>query len=168
MPVLRCTSKLLADIDDTPLMDPGSSAPLGDWYGHVFTVERRKCILFINEPTLFVCLALNVVKADYRHLKPFFVELLGRTLLQEGFEGTEIVLVVSLHEELTVDRTTNRSTVASLNNRVGDAKTILAYDGGLENVDVVTLTHLLNDTPMKPIRYSKGLEMMKAFVARAR
>ena len=167
MPVLRCTSKLLADIDDTPQMGLGSPSPIGDWYGHIFTVERRKCILFVNEPTLFVCMALNVVKADYRHLKPFFVELLGRTLLQEGFDETEIALVVGLHEELAVGRTTNRSAIASLVNRVGDAKASIAYHGGLENVNIVAITHLLNGTPMKPIRYLNGLEMMKAFVAQA-
>jgi hypothetical protein len=26
----------------------------GDWYGHIFTIERRKCVMVINEPTLFV------------------------------------------------------------------------------------------------------------------
>jgi hypothetical protein len=29
---------------------------------------------------------------------------------------------------------------------------------------VSTLVHLLNDTPMKPIGYSKGLEQMKRLV----
>ena len=168
MPVLRCTSKLLADIDDTPQAGLGGSSPIGDWYGHIFTIERRKCILFINESTLFVCMALNVVKADYRHLKPFFVELLGRTLLQEGFDKTEIALVVGLYEELTVGRTSNRSAVASLVNRVGDVKTIITYPYGLKDVDAVTITHLLNGRPMKPIGYRNGLEMMQAFVAQAR
>ena len=112
MPVLRCTSKLFTEIDDTPLKGPGTPSPIGDWYGNIFNIERRKCILFINERTLFVCLALNVVKADYRHLTPFFGELLGRTLLQEGFTEREAALVVGLHKELVVGRTTNRSAVA--------------------------------------------------------
>ena len=71
MPFLRCTSKLLADIDDLPSMESPVS-PLGDWYGHLFTIDRRKCLMFINEPTLFVCPIFDVVKADYRDIAPLF------------------------------------------------------------------------------------------------
>jgi len=62
MPVLRLTAKLLAEIDDEP--SPHNTATLsalGDWYGHIFTVERRKCIIFINEPTLFVSPAIGEI-----------------------------------------------------------------------------------------------------------
>ena len=65
---------------------------------------------------------------------------------------------------MAVGRTQDRSTIASLNNRVSNAKCIIQCDGGLGNCDVATLTHLLNNTPMKPIRYSSGLEQMKRIV----
>jgi hypothetical protein len=54
--------------------------------------------------------------------------------------------------------------IASLNNRVFNAKCIIQWEGGLGNCDVAILTHLLNNTPMKPIRYSSGLEQMKRLV----
>jgi hypothetical protein len=48
MPIFRCTWKLLKEIDDEPTVDSARSASLlGDWYGHLFTAERRKCIIFI-------------------------------------------------------------------------------------------------------------------------
>ena len=65
---------------------------------------------------------------------------------------------------MAVGRTHDRSTLGSLNNRIADAKCIIEYRGGLENCDVPSLAHLLNDTPMKPIGYSKGLEQMKRLV----
>jgi len=166
MPVIRCTSKLLADVDDPPLADSTVVAlsPIGDWYCHIFTVERRKGILFINEPTLFVCLAIGVTKSDYQRIIPFFLDLLGRTLHQEGFSEKEAAWVLGLHNDVAVDRTHDRSTIASLNNRIRDAKCIIQYKGGLENCDVAALVHHLNDTPMKPIGYSKGLEQMKRLV----
>lgn len=85
MLVIHCTSKLLADIDDPPVVAAVEPSPIGDWCGHIFTVERRKCILFINERTLFVCLAIGVVKSDYRWIAQFFLDLLERSLAQEGF-----------------------------------------------------------------------------------
>ena len=100
MPVIRCTSKLLAEIDDPPMADWAAvaSSSIGDWYGSIFTIERRKCILFINEPTLFVCLAIGVTKSDYRQIVPCFLDLLGRTLRQEGFNEDEVVWVLGLHK----------------------------------------------------------------------
>jgi hypothetical protein len=166
MPIIRCTSRLLAEIDDSPMVDSAAiaSSPIRDWYGNIFAVERRKCILFINEPTLFVCLAIGVTKSDYRQIVPCFLNLLERTLRQEGFNEDEIAWVLGLHKNMAVDRTQDRSTIASLSNRVSNAKCIIQWDGGLGNCDVAALTHLLNNTPMKPIRYSNGLEQMKRLV----
>jgi len=164
MPVIRCTSKLLlAQIDDLPVETVAASA-ISDWYGHLFTVERRKAILFIHERTLFVCLAMGVTKSDYRRIVPFFLDLLGRTLRQEGFNQEETAWVLALHKEMLVGRTRNRSTLGSLNNRIGDAKYLIEDDGGPDHCDVFAVTHLLNETPMKPIEYANGLERMQSLV----
>jgi hypothetical protein len=164
VPVIRCTSKLLADIDDPPSASAVAPSVIGDWCGHIFTVERRKCILFINERTLFVCLAISVVKSDYRRIVPFFLDLLGWTLRQEGFSDEESAWVLSQHRRMVVDRTHDRSVLGSLNNRITDTKCIIEYKGGLDRCDVPTLVRLLNDTPMKPIAYSKGIEQMRNLV----
>ena len=165
MPVIRCTSKLLADIDDPPVVTAAAPSAVGDWCGHIFTVERHKSILFINEQTLFACLAIGVAKAGYRRIIPFFLDLLQQTLRQEGFSEDESAWVLAQHKHMAIGRTHDRSAIGSLNNRITDAKCIIEYKGGLNYCDVPTLVHLLNDTPMKPIGYSKGVEQMKTLVA---
>lgn len=167
MPILRCTSKLLKEIDESPAVDSApSSSPLGDWYGHLFTVERRKCIIFINEPTLFVCIAFNLLKADYRNIRPFFVKLLIRTLYTVDCANKHIEWILKVHEELPIGKTCNRSTLGSLNNRVADAKAFIQYHGGLEHCNLEIVANALNDTPMAPIGYSKGREQMERLVAK--
>lgn len=163
MPIIRCTSKLLADIDDPSTADVAPSA-IGDWYGNIFTVKHHKGILFINEQTLFVCLAIGVKKSDYRRILPFFLDLLGRTLHREGFSEDEVTWILGLHKNLAVDRTHGRSTLGSLNNRIAYAKCIIKYEGGLDHCDVPALARLLNQTPMKPIGYANGFEQMKRLV----
>jgi hypothetical protein len=166
MSVLRLTSKLLSAINDTPSPDMAAAlSPIGDWYGSLFTTDRRKCILFINEPTLFVCLALDVAKSEYRQIIPFFFEKLISALRIESFSKDEIGLILGLHESLTVGRTLNRSTVGSLNNRVQDAKCLIEVHGGLDSCLAGHINRMLNDTPMKAIGYSKGIEKMRALVA---
>ncbi len=167
MPVLRCTNRLLTDIDDSPLADSAHSAsPLGDWYGHLFTITRRKCVMFINEPTLFVCPAFDVVKANYRDIAPFFRKVLTWALRETLFSESDVAWIMGLHSELTVGRTVNRSTVASLNNRIANAKTTFQWQGGFGCCNITALAVLLNQTPMKPIGYSSGYEQMRGLVDR--
>jgi hypothetical protein len=42
---------------------------------------------------------------------------------------------------------------------------MIQHQGGPEFCDVLTTTHVLNMTPMKPIGYSNGLEKMTALIA---
>ncbi len=163
MPFLRCTSKLLADIDSKPLAE-ASPSPLGDWYGHLFTVDRRKCLMFISEPTLFVCPILDVVKADYRDIAPLFRKGLAWALREMGFPEGDVAWIMGLHENVAIGRTVNRSTVASLNNRITDAKSTIHWHGGFGGCEISSLTASLNQTPMKPIGYSNGLEQMQALL----
>ena len=168
MPVLRLTTKLLAGIDDEPSPDgKATSSPLGDWYGHIFTAERRKCIMFINEPTHFVCPVLGVVKADYRQIVPFFKSALVGALRIMKFSQQEQKWILSQQEEIRIGRATNRSTMGSLNNRIADTKYMIPYDGGFDVCDIGNLTTMLNETPMKPIGYSFGIEEMRRTVERA-
>ena len=72
--------------------------------------------------------------------------------------------IVGLHEDLAIGPTVNRSTVASLNNRIANAKTIFQWQGGFGYCEIASLAVPLNQTPMKPIGYSNGLEQMQTLV----
>ena len=161
MPVIRCTAKLLAEIDDpvSPIITEPS--PFGDWYGHLFSIDRRKCIIFINETTLFVCFASSVVKAQYRHIVPFFLEVLKSTLQNMPFTAKEMKCIMGFHNELSIGKTLSRSTMGSMNNRIIDAKCLIEYHGQCDDESITTS---LNKTPMKPIGYEFGLERVKSLV----
>jgi hypothetical protein len=161
MPVLRCTAKLLAELDDSVSPTPPDPSPFGDWYGHLFSIHRRKCLLFINEPTLFVCFTSGIAKAQYRQIFPFFIEALKSSLQVMQFTTAETKCILGCHNELTIGKTINRSTMGSLNNRVTDAKCLMEYH---EDCSDEFITDALNHTPMKPIGYMKGLEKMKTLV----
>jgi hypothetical protein len=166
--MLRLTSKLLSDIDDSLSPDDAAiSSPLGDWYGHIFIVERKKCIVFINEPTMFVSLACGVVKADYRKIVPFFLKHLEAALRNEAFGQNQIDFILGLHTNFGIGKTSNRTTVGALNNRIADTKMILAVNGGFANCNCGEINKALNETPMKPVHFSNGLDEMTAFLERA-
>lgn len=168
MPMIRCTAKLLRKLGERPVAEAIAAAPspLGDWYANFFTVERRGCIMFVNEKTLFPCVALQVTKAEYGDIRKLFRDLLRDALAIERFSEHDINFVLQLHTNLAIGKTQNRSTLGSLNNRISDAKSLIEYHGGLSLCDPVELARMLNDTPMSPIGYSSGVEEMRLFVAK--
>ena len=165
MPLLRLTSKLLAEIGAEHVSD-GSVKPslLGDWYGHIFMIEHRKSLIFINEPTLFVCLIVGVTRKDYGPIVTCFKTALTAALEIVQFSEQEVKWVVSQHNEMEIGRATNRTTMGCLVNRVTDTRFRVAADGGLDLCDIDSLTIELNRTPMKPIGYDSGLERMRSAV----
>lgn len=166
MPLIRCTARLLKELGRTgkELTEQVPGSTPGDWYAHLFFVERRKCLLFINEATLFVCVAFDVRKRDISDIFAMFRQLLSETLAQESFAPAEIEYLLQLHESLSLGKAQNRSVISSLNNRVGDLKFMVENRGGLGFCNPVELTHWLNETPMRPIGYANGLEMMRSIL----
>ena len=162
MPVLRCTTKLLAENDDPVASTPPDPSPIGDWYGQIFSIHRRKCILFINEPTLFVCFSSGIAKPQYRQIAQFFIEALKSSLEVMQFTTAETKCILGFHQELAIGKTLNRSTTGSMNNRATDAKCWMEYH---EDCSDEFIINALNHTPMKPIGYMKGLEKMRNLVA---
>ena len=108
------------------------------------------------------------MKSDYRQIVPFFLSVLVQGLRTMGFSKAEIDWILGQNNEMTVGRATDRSTLGSLNNRIADTKAILSCDSGLSISDIGRLTKMLNETPMKPIGYSNGLEQMRGLVDRLR
>jgi hypothetical protein len=167
MPLLRLTSKLLSEIGAEHVSDgPVKPSPLGDWYGHMFMIERRKSLIFINEPTLFVCLIVGVARKDYRPIVTCFKAALAAALRIMQFSEHEVEWVMSQHDEMQIGRTNNRTTLGCLVNRVSDARSLVAAMGGLDVFDIDGVTFELNQTPMKPIGYGSGLEWMRIAVQR--
>jgi hypothetical protein len=68
---------------------------------------------------------------------------------------------------MAVGKAHYRTTISSLNNRIADAKTMIAGHGGYGNYDLTAINLGLNQTPMKPIGYSNGLEQMRSLLDRA-
>ena len=68
MRLLHCTQKLLKELGKPPLQNPDTSPEnsegLGNWYANLLRIDRRKCLLFTNEKTLYTFLIPKVLKTQ--------------------------------------------------------------------------------------------------------
>ena len=66
--LIHCTAKLLKELGSPTLQSPANEPDtqgLGNWYANLLRIDRRKCILFTNEKTLYSFLIPKVKKEKW-------------------------------------------------------------------------------------------------------
>ncbi len=89
--ILHCSKNLaakLADVSPTPLEE---TSPLGSWHGHLFTLDRRQCVMFCHDASRYVLFQSGLRKAHFAELGDrWFRPLYLATLAGLGCSTTQL------------------------------------------------------------------------------
>lgn len=87
MRLLHCTQKLLKELGNPAIVDtPANPKGLGNWCANLIRIDRKKCLLFTNEKTLYSFLVPNVLKKNIKNIEEEFLINLSMDLQAEGFQ----------------------------------------------------------------------------------
>jgi len=161
--VIRCTQKLLAEIPDK-LVDPSAAGER--WHANLFRIERRKCVLFTHDATLYSVFVPGLTKPDFEHLDEVFGQRLFKTLLWDEFPQAQIERMLDASRTIRFTRSNNRSVLGSMNDIRFQIEVHVAHDGGLANVDLADLHHRVNRTPFSAVGYRYPVEGFQEYLAR--
>lgn len=165
MPLLiHCTQKLLAEIPDR-LIDPSASGE--SWHANLLRIDRRKCVLFTHDATLYSVFVPGLKKPEFEHLDEVFGQRLFKALLWGGFPQTQIEQMLEACRVIRCTRSSNRSVLGSMNDIRFHIEVNVEHDGGLINVDLADLHHRLNRIPMGAIGYGYPVERLREYLAQA-
>lgn len=112
--LLHCTQKLAAklpDVSATPLAD---SSPLGSWHAHLYSYDRRQCVLFCHDESRYCLFMPGLVKADFADLGCLHRELFLTTLRAQNIPEATLKRITLALGPLRCDRKTDRSVLGSL------------------------------------------------------
>lgn len=88
MPTIRFTQKFQKEIGMKPadfVQVKETDVPFVEWYAHVFVINRKKQVIFVERQTLFSFTCPDVSREDLRDRLPeLFEKGLGRALFVEG------------------------------------------------------------------------------------
>jgi hypothetical protein len=152
MAILRCTKKLLTELKAKPQEETISLNELGSWHANLLTIDRRKCILFTHDSTLYSFFVPGLKKLQFENFREVFGQNLFKNLLWENFSQNQIEIILDEHREIIIAKTNNRSVLGSMNDLAFQLKYRIAAMGGLSNVDLAELNHDLNRIPMSAIK----------------
>ena len=126
-------------------------SPLGDWNGHLFTVERRKCLVFINNKAYYSLFLADILKKDLANFPDLFLSNLIRQMLHDGvIDEQKIPLIKEAYGALTLARTNNdKKAIGTMNDFIYQFKVGCDWKyGGFYQIDLAELNASINDTPV--------------------
>ena len=117
MRLIHCTQKLLKEMGTPPIKTPLSESTegLGNWYANLLRIERKKCLLFTNEKSLYSFLIPKVLKVNLKNIEEEFLINLSYNLQYEGFGLDVINRVMQEYEDIGFAITSDRRVLGSMN-----------------------------------------------------
>jgi hypothetical protein len=163
MLVFRGTRKLLKEVgvSATGLDDPGEGL-LGSWFGHVFRIERRKCVIFTNDPTLYSVLLYGLRKPDLEAIGERFTERLVASLQGDGFPSEQIASIGMACHPVVWATTNNRSVLGSVNDLISLTKHAVARRRQETEQEMADFGRQINRIPWSSLKSVFATEALKA------
>ena len=164
MRIIHCTRKLLKELD-VSLIDsdkiPQSIEGLGNWYANLLRIDRRKCLLFTNEKSLYTFLIPKVLKANLKNIEQEFLINLSYNLQYEGFGLDVISRVMQEYEEIGFAKTASKKVLGSMNQLTFEYEVLIEQKEGLENVKILELNHTINRTILNGTKFLHPIDALK-------
>jgi hypothetical protein len=150
MQMIRCTQKLLKEVP-MELAVEVAVLPAACWHANLLRLDRRKCLLFTHDTTLFSLFVPGLTKPDFKHFPDLFGQALFRTMRQFDFPQIQIENMLDRCRNIRVGRTNSRSVLGSMNDMKQMIDLTVFDQGSLAKTDMAELVHMLNQTSFKAI-----------------
>lgn len=166
---LRCTQKVLNELGGAPAPEdlPAGGAPLlGDWYVNLFTVDRRKTFLFMNEKTLLSFVIYGIKKSNVQQMPSAFVRGLIQLLELERFPEPAVRCALAGSELIVLARTDSRRLLGNLNDLVAAYRHAILWEGGLAACNLGGIIADINRTPQRNIGWGYSIDLARELLTR--
>jgi len=163
MQLIRCTKKLQKEIGlnakDIIEQEP-TTGLLGSWHANLILIDRRKCVLFVNDKTLFNFIIPGVKKAQLVKLDDHFKNHLQCILADEGFNKIICDQIQQEYDTIDFANTNNKSVMGSMNDLAFHYTISIQQDGGVNSCMLPQIIHSLNRMPMKALDYGYAINAL--------
>lgn len=164
MPYLKCT-KVVRDFAGikTDGMQATVETPneFGNWYVNMFTVDRKKTLIFMNERTLMSFIVYGLKKSNCSDLHPIFLGGIEQLLQMEDVPEDRIGQIIKTYAAIRYAKTDNRASLGNMNDLVFAYKVFVLDGGGFSHCDLYETIHRINRTPQRNLGWRYSVEAMR-------
>jgi len=163
MQLIGCTKKLQKEMGlggkDLSTFEPDNSG-LGPWTANLIFVNRRKCILFVNDKTMFNFLVPDMLRKYIRELDRMFLGWLSCTLAEEGYVNSQREEILNEYQQIGYSNTRSRSVLGSMNELAFMYKFSIQAISGLHDHRFPEIIKEMNRIPMGSLGYQLPIEAL--------
>ena len=169
MQLIRCTKKLQKEMglkkSDLAQAEPEFSF-LGSWHANLLYIDRKKCVLFVNDKTLFNFIVPNVMRAQIRELDKLFTNNLAPVIASNGLSDKAQAAIKAEYRDLAYAATNNRSVLGSMNDLAFLYKYHILSEGGLHSAKIPVIIREMNDVPMGALDYVYPIKAIESLYSK--
>jgi len=165
MQLIRCTKKLQKEMGLKKPDLTEAELPLGllgPWHANLIFIARRKCVLFVNDKTLFNFIVPDVPRKLIRNLDDLFRNYLITILADEGFYPDLIEKILAEYDEIAYANTSSRSILGTMNDLTLNYKFSILNEGGVHSATIPGIIQNLNRMPIIRLNGRYAIEVLKA------
>lgn len=162
--IFRCTQKLLKELRIKP-QEPDVVSEVGSWHANLLRIDRRKCVLFTHDMTLFSVFIAGLKRDEFDHIDQVFGQAMFKTMRLFNFEQEEIERMLDWSEQNSYTKTANRSVLGSMNDIAFHIDCYIHDEGGLAYADLAQLHRRINQIPLKAIGYKYPRDCLKSLLS---
>jgi hypothetical protein len=122
---------------------------LGQWHANLIYINRRKCVIFVNDKILLNFIVADVSRAEIRKLDEMFESMFRCVLASEDFSKELIEKVLAEYSKINFGKSNNRSVLGSLNDLAFNYEYSICESGGPHSQEVPAIIARLNRMPMR-------------------
>jgi hypothetical protein len=151
MQLIRCTKKLQKEMGlsaNSLCNTPPENSFLGPWHANLIYIDRKKCVLFINDRTLFNFIIPDLLRDQIRNLDAFFKSYLQCVLASANFPDWFCAKAQVELETISYGNTNSKSILGSMNDLAFHYKYYILSEGGVNSPAVPAIIQQLNRIPM--------------------
>jgi len=140
-------------------------ACLGSWHANLLFIARRKCVLFVNDTTLFNFIVPDVSRAQLKALSSLFTSWLACVLAEEEIPKYVREKIMAEYYQIEYANTNSKSVLGSMNDLAFHYEHHILSEGGVHSPAIPGIIKKLNHMPMGALKYAYPIEALKAICA---
>jgi len=142
--------------------DEPKESHLGSWHANLIYIDRKKCLLFVNDKTLFNFIVPDISRAQTKELSNIFRANLECVLAAEGVPQKAKTKIMSEYASIQYTNTNSKSILGSMNDLAFHYKYLIQSEGGVHSYAVPSIIKKLNHMPMGALEYVFPIDALKA------
>jgi hypothetical protein len=163
---LECTKKL-ADTLKIKLPDITfiHRQPLYEWHANLFTFNRRKGVILVNNQTRY-CVVLYGMKSEhFRKFDDIVLAAIEQTFLAEGLAVDVVANYISHCGEVVFTKTHDRSVLGQMNDMLFLTSHWIEEYLPANDLCMVNLNKKLGEVPVRSLKYAYPIDCLRAALA---